>query len=242
MFKIIAVTNRSLCTEDFLARVEQIAAAGLSHTQSKPSKPPKKITSPQQLLEWKGHFRAPSYLDRYGISELILREKDLSENEYLSLAKQVTARCDLYGVKCTLHSFPGVAEQIGCTRLHLPFPAFQEFMKNHTSHNPFSVIGTSVHSVEEAQTAAELGADYLIAGHIFETDCKQGLPGRGLAFLKEVCQSVPVPVYAIGGIDETNIASVRDAGASGACLMSPFMLDRDPDSLLNRLRNALSED
>lgn len=240
MFKIIAVTNRGLCTEDFLVRVEQIAAAGISHTPSTPHKPPEKITSPQQLLERKGHFRAPSYLDRYGISELILREKDLTEDAYLSLAKQVTARCDLYGVKCTLHSFPGVAEQTGCTRLHLPFAAFQKFMNDHASHNPFSVIGTSVHSVAEAQAAAELGADYLIAGHIFETDCKQGLPGRGLSFLKEVCQAVPVPVYAIGGIDASNIASVREAGASGACLMSPFM-HGDPDMLVEKLRRALGE-
>lgn len=48
--------------------------------------------------------------------------------------------------------------------------------------------------------AEQLGASYLTAGHIYATDCKRGLPPRGLGFLKEVCREVSIPVYGIGGI------------------------------------------
>ena len=99
----------------------------------------------------------------------------------------------------------------------------------------FKVIGTSVHSVEDAIKAEQLGATYMTAGHIFATDCKKGLPPRGLDFLKNVCDTVQIPVYAIGGI---NIASsegddstlnvprlkdVMECGAAGGCIMSGMM-------------------
>ena len=81
----------------------------------------------------------------------------------------------------------------------------------------------SVHTVEEARNAEKLGADGLIAGHIFVTDCKKGLAPRGLEFLKEVCAAVSIPVFAIGGIDDSNSDAVRLAGAQGECRMSWYM-------------------
>ena len=71
--------------------------------------------------------------------------------------------------------------------------------------------------------AQDLGCTYITAGHIFLTDCKKGLPGRGLPFLEEICKTVRIPVYAIGGISSQNIESVRKTGAAGACIMSGFM-------------------
>ena len=68
-----------------------------------------------------------------------------------------------------------------------------------------------------------LGADYLTAGHIFPTDCKKGLAPRGIDFLQNICQTVQVPVFGIGGIHPGNIEQVLDAGASGVCMMSEMM-------------------
>ena len=86
-------------------------------------------------------------------------------------------------------------------------------------------IGVSIHSAEEAKEAVRLGASYLTAGHIFTTDCKKGVPARGLEFLKEVCEISPVPVYGIGGIhlDAEQIRSVLEQGAEGGCIMSEMM-------------------
>ena len=84
-------------------------------------------------------------------------------------------------------------------------------------------IGVSTHSVEDAILAEQQGAGYITAGHVFATDCKKGLPPRGLAFLHEVCQAVSIPVYAIGGITEENMSPCMEQGAAGGCMMSGYM-------------------
>ena len=89
----------------------------------------------------------------------------------------------------------------------------------------FREIGCSVHSVEDALEAQKLGATYLTAGHIYTTNCKKGLPPRGLKFLWDVCDSVTIPVYAIGGIhpETEQISEVIARGAAGGCIMSDMM-------------------
>ena len=84
-------------------------------------------------------------------------------------------------------------------------------------------IGTSIHSVEDAVFAESHGADYITAGHIFTTDCKKGLPGRGIDWLKSICNAVSIPVYAIGGISDANVSMLYDCNISGYCMMSASM-------------------
>ena len=71
------------------------------------------------------------------------------------------------------------------------------------------MLGTSVHSTEDAIFAEESGADYITAGNIFETDCKKGLKGKGVNFLRNVCDSVNIPVYAIGGINADTAKRIK---------------------------------
>lgn len=153
---------------------------------------------------------------------LILREKDLPENEYELLAKNVLEICRTYDVPCILHTYTAVARRLGCSRIHLPLPLLRT---EATSLGDFSLVGTSVHSVEDAIEAEKLGASYITAGHIYVTDCKKGLPPRGTGFLREVCLQVSVPVYAIGGIhlDENQMKEIIDSGAAGGCIMSGMM-------------------
>ena len=153
---------------------------------------------------------------------LILREKDLSEHEYELLAGQVLEICSTYDVPCILHTYTAVARRLGCSRIHLPLPLLKTEV---SSLGDFSLVGTSVHSVEDAIEAEKLGASYLTAGHIYVTDCKKGLPPRGTGFLREVCLQVSVPVYAIGGIhpDENQMKEIIDCGAAGGCIMSGMM-------------------
>ena len=84
-------------------------------------------------------------------------------------------------------------------------------------------IGTSVHSVEDAIFAELHGADYITAGHIFATDCKKGLPGRGIEWLNSICNAVSIPVYAIGGISDANASMLSDCNIAGYCMMSASM-------------------
>ena len=141
---------------------------------------------------------------------LILREKDLSESAYEAMAGQVLKICGRYDTPCMLHSFVEVARRLHHPYIHLPL---------------FLLEGSSIHSPEEAVRAQKAGATYVTAGHVYVTDCKKGLPPRGLEFLKEVCTKVTIPVYAIGGIHAGTgqIQEVMDCEASGGCIMSEMM-------------------
>ena len=163
---------------------------------------------------------------------IILREKDLDSAEYEELGAEVIRICGEYDVPCILHSFPHVAEALGATALHLPMPVLRQLPSDRRSG--FEILGASCHSVEEALEAERLGASYITAGHIFETDCKKGLAGRGLEFLKEVCDAVGIPVYGIGGISPDNVVEIRKAGSSGGCIMSGLMKCKDPEAYLKR--------
>ena len=162
---------------------------------------------------------------------IVLREKDLNESEYKSLAKKVLEICNDYNTPCILHSFTETAIDLKADAIHLPLHILRTLSSREKSK--FSVIGASCHSKEDAIEAKNSGCTYITAGHIFNTDCKKGLPGRGLDFLKEVCESISIPVYAIGGINADNICAVKNTGAAGACIMSSAMLCDNPQEYFN---------
>lgn len=166
-----------------------------------------------------------------GPGGIILREKDLPEAEYRELARRAAEICERHGTPCILHSFPGAALELGVKRLHLPLPILRNLSPEERAY--FTVLGASCHSAEDAREAETLGCTYITAGHVFDTDCKKGLPGRGLAFLKQVCESVKLPVYAIGGIAPENYKEVMAVGAAGVCVMSGAMVCEAPGRYLS---------
>lgn len=183
----ICVTNRTLCRDDFLTRIDHIAKKGVADT-------------------------------------ILLREKDLTEREYLELAEKVLSICKSHNRRCILHTYYKAAKELGCKEIHLPLPLLQK-MREEGAKQWFTTVGTSVHSLKQANLAMHLQADYMTAGHIFETDCKKGLPGRGLSFLSKVVCKSEVPVYGIGGISADNAGQIMETGAAGVCIMSGFMLE-----------------
>lgn len=155
---------------------------------------------------------------------VILREKDLPEEEYTGLAREIMEICKAHQVPCILHTYVNAAVKLNCPAVHLPLPLLREYSGHLGPTNGYT-IGTSVHSVEDALEAERLGASYVTAGHIYATDCKKGIPPRGTEFLREVCQSISIPIYAIGGIkvDSRQITDVMSCGAAGGCIMSGMM-------------------
>ena len=118
--------------------------------------------------------------------------------------------------------------------------SYDKFERHPDFAREFQEVGVSVHGVNEAEHVERQGADFCIAGHIFTTQCKPGVEPRGLDFLRRITSNAAIPVYAIGGIDAHNIASVRDAGADGACLMSTLMTCDNVAETIDELRAALS--
>lgn len=180
-----------------------------------------------------GFLRQVEKIAAAGPAGILLREKDLTEEAYEALAGDVLSVCRAYGVPCILHTYPGAAQRLGCSALHMPLPLLEKMSQEERSR--FSVLGASCHSEADVRRAEALGCTYVTAGHVFETQCKAGLPPRGLEFLRRACRAASVPVYAIGGISPENIARVRAAGAAGACVMSSLMTAPDPEMLLKTL-------
>lgn len=191
MAELICVTQRSLCSDDFLARIRRLAQA-----------------QPQAVL---------------------LREKDLGEADYEVLARQVQECCVPWGVRLIVRRYVGVARRLGLRQVHL---SMEELRQAEPGMLTELQVGVSIHSVEEATEAQALGAAYLVAGHIYATDCKKELEPRGLDFLREVCQTVSIPVFAIGGVTAERVPELLACGAAGCCVMSGAMQCSTPEEYI----------
>ena len=192
---IVFVTNRKLCDGDYLAQLDKVLSM---HPDS-----------------------------------LILREKDLDDAAYEELAGKAMELCAVYEVPFYIHSHWEIAAKLGCRNIHLSIPALRELAGIDAEENAdgahlhddsgFERISVSCHSIEDVQEACRAGATRIVLGNIFETDCKKGLPGKGLNFLSEICRISTVPVYGIGGIDLDRLPMLLEVGAAGGCMMSGLM-------------------
>lgn len=181
----------------------------------------KKICITNRQLVSGDYFKQIERALNTDIYALILREKDLSAKEYLSLAKKVLKLCEKYDKMCVLHTYTDVAIELGCRNIHLTMKDLRELTED--KRECFDIVGASTHTVDEALEAQKLSATYITASHIYETQCKAGLKPRGLDYLKEAVTAVDIPVYALGGVHYDNMAECISCGAAGVCMMSEYM-------------------
>lgn len=163
---------------------------------------------------------------------VILREKDMPHDELMMLASACLDICERYDIPLSVNSDIEVAEQLDICRIHLPMHLLRLGVPP-----TFTLVGASVHSREEAKEAEDLGADYLIAGHIYCTACKTTEP-RGTGFLESICDSVDIPVYAVGGVTPENYLEILEKGATGGCCMSSMMRSSDPGRLIRGMNDV----
>lgn len=161
----------------------------------------------------------------------ILREKDLSEEEYFSLAERVLKITDNF----IIHTFADVARKLNHKKIHL---TMQDFLSHDVSD--FETVGVSAHTKEDALAAEKGGADYITISPIFYTDCKKDVIPKGVDFLEDISKSVKTKVFALGGISSENISLVKSAGADGACVMSLFMECKSLENELEKMRMCLT--
>lgn len=165
------------------------------------------------------------------VKAIILREKDIDDNEYEEMTSKVAAICEGTDVELFVHSRIEIARRLGIRAIHLPISKIRE-LNNESGY--FEKISVACHSIEDVKLAMDCGATHIILGTIFETDCKKGLRGKGLGFVTEIvgfCDSYiiihPVvhrpQIFAIGGIAPENLGQVKKAGADGGCMMSYLM-------------------
>ncbi|HUG37808.1 MAG TPA: thiamine phosphate synthase [Candidatus Limnocylindrales bacterium] len=177
-----------------------------------------------------------------GLRAVQLREKDLGVREMLDLAAALRETTRRHGARLILNDRADVAMAVGAdgvqrTHTSLPVGALRSVVGNG------SLIGASVHSLADAQGAAQDGADFLVFGPIYDTPSKRqyGAP-QGLDALAHVAKSVARPVIAVGGITPERVRPVLEAGAAGVAVITAILAaDRPADatkSFLDALGHA----
>lgn len=166
-----------------------------------------------------------------GCRWILVREPDLDTAALTDLAHDIAAKCRAHGARLSVSADLEAAVAVGADGLHLPQRlAVADTTEQARAHlGPNALIGISCHSLEEADTAVALGADYVTMSPIFVTESKPGYgPAIGVDGLRDCVTRIAVPVLALAGIDDTNAGSMRTAGAAGIAVMGTVMRAKDP--------------
>lgn len=170
-----------------------------------------------------------------GVTCVQLREKDLSEEDFLQEAFKLSALCKKYRVPFIINDNVEIAVKCHADGVHVG----QEDMKASQVRNKVGdnmIIGVSAHSVEEALDAEKNGADYLGVGAMFSTSTKSNVNHLPTDTLREICNTVDIPVVAIGGIGKNNISQLSGTGVDGVALVSAIFSADDIESECRYLR------
>ena len=151
-----------------------------------------------------------------------LRAKIMAPGDFLVLAREARALTRARGCKLIVNDRIDIALACDADGVHLgqddlPLGVARKLMAQ-------KLIGISTHSVEQATDAERDGADYIGFGPMFGTTTKAtGYSARGVDMLRQIRQAVKIPIVAIGGIKETNVAQVWQAGADSAAIISDIL-------------------
>lgn len=199
------------------------------------------IVTNRNLIEQGNIYEVIEKCSAKGAGGVILREKDLDYNSLKKMAEGIKNITDKYNIPLIINGNMDVAKEVNAYGYHTGVEGLRKITSSNkilskhiekgleSNYEAFRigeydskklVLGVSIHSVEEAIEAERLGADYLIAGNVFETECKPGLKGRGIDFIKKVCESVNIPVVAIGGITPDNLNELINTKVFGVAVMS----------------------
>jgi thiamine-phosphate pyrophosphorylase len=162
-----------------------------------------------------------------GCRWLSIREKDLSEDDQMALARGLLPIARRHGAFITLHGDAALASACGVDGVHLPADSDANAARKMLGTD--RLIGVSLHTVTEAEAVDPDVVDYAIAGPAFETPSKPGYgPEIGRKGLAEIAHAARVPVLAIGGLNVTRAAEVLAAGPAGIAVMGGVMRSVDP--------------
>jgi len=162
-----------------------------------------------------------------GCKIIQLREKNISYNKYLELAKKAKKITQKYGAKLIINDDIKVALNAKADGVHLgqsdgSIKKAQEILPKN------AILGISVHSLIEFQKAKEQKPTYIAVGSVFPTKTKKDIKIVGLGLLKKICaQKESTPIVAIGGIDKTNFQQVLNQGADSIAMISAILKSGD---------------
>lgn len=154
-----------------------------------------------------------------GATFLQLREKEISEEEYLEKAKQTKKIADKYSVPFVINDNVEVAINSDASGVHIG-QGDMDAKKARQLIGDDKILGVSANTVETAKLAEQNGADYIGVGAVFKTNTKKDANVISMEVLNEICNSVSIPVVAIGGINEETILDLKGTEIDGVCCIS----------------------
>lgn len=174
-----------------------------------------------------------------GATCMQIREKALGAKDYLGEALEIKELCRKHKVSLIINDNVEVAIKSGADGIHVG-QQDMEAEKVRQLVGEKMIMGVSVQTVQEAREAEKAGADYLGVGAVFRTTSKLDADLVSHATLKEICETVSIPVVAIGGIYKHNILELSGTGVDGVALVSAIFSAEDIEAECRELR-TLSE-
>jgi thiamine-phosphate pyrophosphorylase len=165
-----------------------------------------------------------------GCRWIMLREKDLPADERIALLSALLEIATPYNAFILVNDDLAAAATTGAAGIHLPQNSHSP-AKARAQLGPDAVIGVSAHNLDEANAAANSGADYVTLSPVFISPSK---PDYGPALTPSgfgaIATQLPIPVLALGGIEHANTKEVMEDGAHGIAIMGSIMRSADPTS------------
>ncbi len=173
-----------------------------------------------------------------GVDILQLRAKECSKSEILKLAKAIAPITRAAGVPFILNDYPDLLREADADGCHVGQEDFAVDEARKMAGRS-CIIGKSTHTVAQAQTAEQEGADYIGFGPLFPTATKPNAKAIGLADIRTVHQRVTVPIYCIGGVKLVNLPGIVGTGCKRVCIVSELLLAEDIRKRTAEVKSAL---
>ena len=175
-----------------------------------------------------------------GVTFLQIREKEKTTREYLSLARKVHELTRKYNVPLIIDDRLDIALAMDAEGVHLgqsdmPIDLARKIL------GPDKIIGATAKTVPQALEAWQQGADYLGVGAIYPTTTKVKTVLTSTETLRDICNAVPIPANAIGGLNQDNIDVLAGIPIAGICVVSAIMKAEDPKQAAMELKARAKE-
>ena len=170
-----------------------------------------------------------------GVTFVQLREKDLDEENFEREGRELKELCRKRGVPFVINDNVELAAKLDADGVHVG-QSDMEALDVRRIIGGDKILGVSAQTVEQAVTAEKHGADYLGVGAVFPTGSKDDAAEVSYDTLKAICHAVKIPVIAIGGITEDNVAELSKSGICGIAVISALYAKEDIKSAAQRLR------
>jgi len=174
-----------------------------------------------------------------GATFVQLREKELDDDTFLAEAIEIQELCKRYNVPFVINDNVEIARKMNADGVHVG-QSDMEAGDVRALLGEDKILGVSAQTVEQAILAEQRGADYLGVGAVFHTGSKADADDVSHETLKAICQSVSIPVVAIGGIGKHNVLKLSGSGICGIAVISAIFAAEDITSATAELK-ALTE-